>query len=306
MHVISASRRTDIPAFYAEWLMARLREGAVSVASPFGGRVTQVSLAPADVVAIMFWTKDAGPLVKYLDEITDLGHVFGFLYSVNNYPCFLEPSVPGLGHSMKIVEQLGRRWGSQALIWRYDTIVITETLSPGWHIRNFSALCSLLAPFTSCCIFSFCDYYRKTTRNMQRFVPDHVIPDVSRRQALSAEMADIARQHGIKLAVCSDQSLANGAIAKARCLDPEMLTRIVDTAERKEAVARLRPRPTRKECGCFASTDIGAYDTCAHGCVYCYANASPGLGRENREHIRVDAAGLHPRFSSPVTGSSVG
>ena len=109
MHVISASRRTDIPAFHADWLMRRIRTGSARVVSPFGGGVHEVSLTSEDVIAIVFWTKNAVPLIPYLDELAALGHCFTFLYSINNYPAFLEPKVPDRGQTLRAVELLVRR-----------------------------------------------------------------------------------------------------------------------------------------------------------------------------------------------------
>jgi hypothetical protein len=165
-----------------------------------------------------------------------------------------------------------------------------------WHLKNFEALCRKLAPYTRECIFSFCDYYKKTIRNMDRAVPDHIKPDKDQCIELAGEMAEIAAQWGICLASCAHDFLVTGRIAKARCIDPEFLARVVDGTERKKALADLPTAPTRKECGCAASRDIGAYDTCGHGCVYCYANARPEVARENLRLIGPDSVCLDPQF----------
>lgn len=298
MHVISASRRTDIPAFHAPWFANRLREGWVQVRSPFGGGIHDVSLRPEHVIAIVFWTKDAAPLVPFLDEVLAAGHCFTFLYTINNYPEFIEPRVPPVEHSLRVVETVTERYSGSLIRWRYDTIVLSHRLDHAWHRSNFERLCGRLAPFTDECIFSFCDYYRKTIRNMERRVPDHVRPTEAECRELAEELADIASHTGIRLLSCSHEFLVSARIGSARCIDPEFLARLVDSSERKQALTVLKTAPTRKGCRCAASRDVGAYDTCGHGCVYCYANAEPGRAADNLTRISPDSPTLDPASAS--------
>lgn len=295
MHVISASRRTDIPAFHAQWFMTRIRAGHVRVISPFGGRQFTVSLEPQDVIAIVFWTKDAGPLLEHLDQLRAAGHCFTFLYTINNYPRWLEPRVPDRGHTMQVVKALVERFSPQVLRWRYDTIVLTDSLDSQWHINNFRELCCDLAPYTSQCVFSFCDYYRKTIRNMEQRVPDYRIPEQDECRDLAAAMAVTAAEYGITLSSCSHDFLVSDRITKARCIDPTFLRGVVDSEERLLALDTLKTTPTRRDCGCAASRDIGAYDTCGHGCAYCYANSDPARAAENLGRITLFQDCLHPR-----------
>ena len=295
MHVISASRRTDIPAFHSDWLMARAREGYARVISPFGGRQLRVSLAPDDVIAIVFWTKNAAPLLPGLDELTRMGHCFTFLYTINNYPRWLEPAVPDESRTLKTVEIMTERYYPHIFRWRYDTIVLTDTLDHRWHVSNFQRLCRMLAPFTSECIFSFCDYYRKTIRNMDLRVPNYRLPEQGECKELAENMAEVAQEWGITLASCAHDFLVSDRIVKAHCIDPAFLRGVVDTEARLTALDHLKTAPTRPDCGCAASKDIGAYDTCAHGCAYCYANSDPVRARRNLERISSMDDCLHPR-----------
>ncbi len=281
MHVISASRRTDIPAFHADWFMNRIRSGRVGVVSPFGRGISEISLVPEDVSAIIFWTKNAAPILEHLAELQRKGYCFTFLYTINNYPISLEPCVPDFGLTLQVLNDLTDRFPGPILRWRYDTIVLTDALNRKWHIQNFRKLCEKFSKYTNICIFSFCDYYRKTIRNMETFVPTHVRPDAAFCKDMAEEMAELAAEQGISLASCAHDFLVSSKIAKARCIDPDYLLEVVDSAQKKEAVNKLKIAPTRKECGCAASLDIGAYDTCYHGCVYCYANASP-IRSDNR------------------------
>lgn len=293
MHVVSASRRTDIPAFHVEWFMRRIRDRRVQVLAPFGGKVFEVSLDPFDVIAIVFWTKDAGSILNYLTELTELGYCFTFLYTINNYPHFLEPNVPPLTHTIKVVERLASL--SCSIRWRYDTIVMTDQLDERWHMENFQELARELAPFTKECIFSFCDYYKKTIRNMKCHVPGFQMPRESDCIRIAGQLSHIAETVGVTLKSCGHEFLVSDRIPRARCVDPGFLMRIVDSPERRTAVEQLKFAPTRKGCGCAASRDIGAYDTCAHGCVYCYANANSDAARRNLLRIRSDQVCLDPK-----------
>ncbi len=280
MHVISASRRTDIPAFHTDWFMNRIRSGRVGVVSPFGRGISEISLVPEDVSAIVFWTKNAAPIVEHLAELQTRGYSFTFLYTVNNYPTSLEPCVPDIGLTLHVLNELNNRFPGPILRWRYDTIVLTDALDRKWHLQNFRGLCEQFSKYTDTCIFSFCDYYKKTIRNMETLVPGHIKPDAVFCKEMAEEMAEMAAGQGISLASCAHDFLVSPKIAKARCIDPDYLLKVVDSAPKREAISKLKIAPTRKECGCAASLDIGAYDTCYHGCVYCYANASPiRLGR---------------------------
>ncbi len=294
MHVISASRRTDIPAFHADWFIKRIRSGMVGVVSPFGRGISEISLMPEDVSAIVFWTKNAAPIVEHLSELQKRGYCFTFLYTINNYPISLEPCVPDFSLTLQALNDLTDRFPGPIMRWRYDTIVLTDVLDREWHLRNFRNLCEKFSKYTNVCIFSFCDYYRKTIRNMETFVPGHVRPDATFCKEMAEEMAQVAAEQGIALASCAHDFLVSPKIAKARCVDPDYLLDVVDSAQKTEAINKLKIAPTRKECGCAASLDIGAYDTCFHGCVYCYANASP-IRSQNRPPADTAGYCLHSR-----------
>jgi hypothetical protein len=303
MHVISASRRTDIPAFHAEWFMKRIRDRSVDVVSPFGGKQFEVSLDPSDVIAILFWTKNASPLLPYLDELARRGHCFTFLYTINNYPTSMEPNVPELCHTLEAVEAMTQRYSSSVLRWRYDTIVLTDVLNREWHTRNFDYLCAKLSSYVKECIFSFCDYYKKTIRNMERMEPNYYRPDNTECMAIAEELAAIARSRGISLSSCAHDLLVSDAISKARCIDPVFLARVTDSDERRRSLTKLRTTPTRHECGCAASRDIGAYDTCLHGCAYCYANTNLELATRNVAAMNSDSRCLDPKCFARARGT---
>ncbi|MFH0958565.1 MAG: DUF1848 domain-containing protein [Pseudomonadota bacterium] len=285
MNIISASRRTDIPAFHAEWVVSRFRERSVQVVNPFNRKVREQSLSPDDVAAIVFWTKNAEPIARHLDEISDMGHDFTFLYSINNYPSIVELNVPKMSQTIRTLEKLAESYGSKVFRWRYDTIILTESLNRSWHMKNFSNLCGIMGSFVDECIFSFCDYYGKTKRNLEKLLPDHREPDCEESVAIALELAEIAADSGIKLLSCAHDFLAVGPIGRARCIDPDFLKQIVRSDHRKLFLDETPARPTRKDCGCVASVDIGSYNTCFHGCAYCYATGNARAGLRNPSKI---------------------
>ncbi len=277
--------------------MRRIRDRKVQVVAPFGGGIFEVSLRSSDVIAIVFWTKDVSPLLDRLEELVQLGHCFTFLYTINNYPHFVEPNVPSLTRTVKALEKLSKLFPACTLRWRYDTIVMTDSLDGQWHLNNFKELCRNLAPYTRECIFSFCDYYKKTIRNMKRHVPGFRNPEESECIRLACQLAEIAKSWEITFKSCSHDFLVSEKIPKARCVDPDILLNVVDSSQRRAAVAKLKFAPTRKDCGCAASKDIGAYDTCAHGCVYCYANTNSELACSNLTKISNEQPCLHPKVN---------
>jgi hypothetical protein len=283
--------------------MKRIRDRSVGVLSPFGGKQFEVSLDPSDVIAIVFWTKNASPLLSYLDELAKRGHCFTFLYTINNYPVSLEPNVPELCHTLEVVETMTRRYSSSIFRWRYDTIVLTDALNRRWHMRNFDCLCAKLSSYVKECIFSFCDYYKKTIRNMERMAPEHYRPDDAECAAIAEELAGIAQSRGISLASCAHDFLVSDAVSKAKCIDPIFLAQVVDSDERRRHLARLKTTPTRKDCGCAASRDIGAYDTCLHGCVYCYANTNPEIAERNVARMNSDSRCLDSKSRTRARGA---
>ena len=297
MNVISASRRTDIPAFHSRWFMNRMRAGYAEVVSPFGGGRYRVSLATEEVIAIVFWTKNAGPILGHLGELKDLGHCFTFLYTINAYPTSIEPGVPEQSHTISVLSAMAKQFPDAIIRWRYDTIVLTEKLDRQWHEKNFRNLCRELAPFTSECIFSFCDYYRKTIANMQRRVPDHRRPGDDECKEISRDLTHIASERGITLLSCAHDFLVSDSVGAAACIDSAVLSKVVDTEARRGAVRALKKAPSRKGCNCAASRDIGAYDTCGHGCVYCYANTNPERARANLALISAESDCLSPQVS---------
>ncbi|KAA3612215.1 MAG: DUF1848 domain-containing protein [Calditrichaeota bacterium] len=272
--IISVSRRTDIPAFYTKWFSNRLTAGFAEVVNPFNARqVRTVSLHPDDVAALVFWTRNARPLFSKLSQLTGSGYRFYFHWTLNNYPAQLESNNPAVERAIAAFHQLAQMISADKIIWRYDPIVISSVTPLKWHIDNFHFLAGRLSGATNQCIFSFVDLYKKVERNMARMQKNGVEfykPSAEDRQYLVENLAEIAEMNGIRLAACcEDAYLSIQNIDKARCIDSGLLQKIYPDIQLSGSL-----NPTRPQCGCFESIDIGAYDSCLFGCIYCYANTN--------------------------------
>ncbi|QBD78573.1 DUF1848 family protein [Ktedonosporobacter rubrisoli] len=276
--LISASYKTDIPAFYGKWFMNRLRAGFCKMVNPYGGQVYTIDLTPEQVEGFVFWTKNIGPFLKYLPEVERRRYPFMVQHTINGYPVELESRVIRASSTVEHMKRLAAEYGPERLVWRYDPIIITSLTPLAWHRENFAYLAAALEGTTDEVVISFAQIYRKTRRNMDLaaqeagFNWDEHRPNdelfLQQGRELVAELSQIAAGHGMSLMVCAQPTFVlPGVSAEARCIDAERLERIAG----KPLAEKLRQKGGRKECGCFASKDIGAYDTCPHGCVYCYA-----------------------------------
>jgi DNA repair photolyase len=295
MTIISASRRTDIPAFYAEWFMNRVRAGFVRWPNAYGGPPYEVSLRPEDVSAVVFWSKNYMPLMPYLDELDALGWGMCFHFTITGLPSVFEPNVPPADEMLKCARTLATRYGPEAVLWRYDPIVMSSITDADYHIRRFEELASALEGATRRCYFSFTRFYGKVIRNTAELKLRQGIEclDVPRDRALeiALRLADIAAEYGIEMYSCCGEHLVGGIIKKAHCVDGPLLHRLFP-----DRVGAVAERPSREGCGCYESKDIGAYHTCPHGCVYCYANSNRAAAARMHRH--------HKPETDMITGSS--
>jgi hypothetical protein len=275
MQVISASYRTDIPAFYGEWFMERVRAGYVRYHNPYGPQVVEVSLKPEDVHAIVFWSKNYAPFLKHLGELNEHKLDCYFHYAINGYADDaashpLEERVPRSEQTLKAFQSLVDHYSLRHVQWRYDPIIFTPVTDAEWHRRTFERLAQHLAGLTERCYFSFLDVYGKVTRNVKKLPPElHPFePTRSEQIDLVRDLAAIASKYGIALYTCAEDFVVDNdnGIQRGSCVDKEILDALWPHKRRK-----LKLCSNRGKCGCYDSRDIGAYDTCPHGCIYCYA-----------------------------------
>ena len=265
--IVSASYRTDIPAFHAAWFLARLEAGFAEVKNPYGGAPYRVTLVPPEATGFVLWTRNIKPLLPNLERVAARAP-FMVQFTITGYPRALEPHVIDVEAAVGQVRELRERWGPRAVVWRYDPILVSSLTPPEAHQAGFANLAAALRGHVDEVVVSFADLYRKSARNLaaaarQRGFTWHD-PAPEEKQALLRVLAAIAAGHGMRLTLCTEPDLASAA-EPARCIDAQRLSDIAGRA----IVAR--EKGNREGCRCAESRDIGAYDTCAQGCVYCYA-----------------------------------
>lgn len=269
--IVSCSRRTDIPAFYADWLFRRLREGFCYGRNPMNpGQLFEIPLNPQVVDGIVFWTKNPAPMLDRLDRLADYPYYFQF--TLTPYDQDLEQNLPPKEALAETFRRLSSLAGKERVVWRYDPIVITEKYSMARHVESFRRMAENLAGYTELCTVSFLDMYRKIEKNLRPL--GIILPGEPEKLELLARFRDIGAGYGLKLATCAEELPVEGLdIGRAACIDGRRLERIGGWT-----LTTPKDKNQRPACGCLASVDIGAYNTCSHGCRYCYANA----GQVNR------------------------
>jgi hypothetical protein len=279
--IISASYRTDIPAFFGDWFMQRVRAKYVRYKNPYGPQIVTVSLDPADVIAVVFWTKNCVPFMKHLDELDRSGICYYFQYSINGQPRYFEERVPRdattLANFRELTEHLGDD-GRRRNLWRYDPVIFSNETPPAFHLETFGRLAKALEGYTERCYLSFLDLYAKTQRNMGR-LPDGIQlydPDPSEKRKLAQDLAEIGAPYGITIYTCAEDFATGGLVKKGSCVDAELIGELFPEKSRA-----IRDSLNRNKCGCADNRDIGAYDTCPHGCIYCYAVRNRDLALKN-------------------------
>ena len=270
--IISVSRRTDIPAHYGQWFKNRVRAGFCKTKNPFNpNQVKTISLSPDDVDVFVFWSRNPLPIMndrEFFDFLKERYYIF-FLFTINGYPKELEPNLPPVQESIETFRKLSRMLPPGSVTWRYDPILISGITDITWHKENFCRMAKELSGYTDRVITSIFDPYAKAVSRLkaqgidfrQR---DELMKDPEFRDLLTS-MKDISSSYDMKMAGCCE-NLADFGIGRSSCIDADRLNRLFHLN-----LPSKKDKSQRKECRCSESTDIGTYNTCRHGCLYCYA-----------------------------------
>ncbi len=267
--IINTGQRTDIPAFYSEWFINRIREGYVMVRNPFyPTNVTRYKLDPKLVDVIGFCTKNPRPMFKYLDEIKDYGQ-FWYI-TITGFDKDLEPNVPSIDQVIDDFIYLSNKIGKHAVAWRYTPIIINQKYTKEYHIKTFEYIASRLAGYTNLVAFGFLDDYPK----LKKYHPELVDTDDLTKIDIAVAFNLIAMRYKLNLRLCSKEKwLADYGIDIQGCM---RLTDYENSIKQKLNVKK-RMEARKNYCACYLSNDIGMYNTCPHLCKYCYANGNQEL-----------------------------
>jgi hypothetical protein len=275
--IISASRRTDIPAFYAQWFINRIRAGHCTVPNPFNRKqVSHISLRPEDVTNIVFWTRNPQPLIPYLKELDQLGYRYYFQYTVMNNPRPIDAMTHSLSSSLKIFKKLSDLIGPERVIWRYDPVIISNITGIEFHTATYKNIAETLRNYTQRSVISLLDIYPKLKKRLQVLKDKGVeIVDCDNKSdkrfdELLYTLAGVAEQNKMEIVSCAeDPDLTKYNIQPGKCIDDDYIERVFGIS-----VTNKKDPTQRKACGCVVSKDIGVYNTCLSGCQYCYATTS--------------------------------
>ena len=270
--IVSVSRRTDIPAYYAPWFWNRLRDGYVLVRQPGNGcRVSRIALSPDVVDGFVFWTKNPLPMLPKLDALK--AYAYYFQYTLTAYGREVERGLPSKrDYLIPAFQELARRIGPERVIWRYDPIFLSGQYTEAYHETYFEELARRLSPYTKRCVISFLDYYPAIGRALTA-LGVKPFPAKARRR-LAERLAGITRRYGLQMETCAeDIDLDFCGIAHGCCIDKALFERILGQPLSVKKAMNQRP-----SCGCMESVDIGTYGTCRGGCQYCYAGGADGKG----------------------------
>ncbi|PLX84584.1 MAG: hypothetical protein C0614_05035 [Desulfuromonas sp.] len=284
--IISASRRTDIPAFYSPWFMNRVRAGHFYRVNPFNSRqVSGFSLRPEHVDAFCFWSKNPRPLFEHLDELDRLGYRYYFQFTLNAYDRNFEPHLPSLAERLATFRELAERVGPRRVVWRYDPVVLTSATPVAWHLAQIKRLAEDLFGSTARLVFSAYDRYGKGQGRLHAALQTAGVKlhDL-RAQEHAGELSllvegvkTVAERYGLRVVTCSeDWDLSELGIDAGACVDGRLIGELFG-----REVPLGKDKNQRDACNCVASVYMGMYNSCRYGCSYCYANTSQQLVARN-------------------------
>lgn len=291
--IISASRRTDIPAFYSQWFMNRLKEGYALIPNPRNpGRLGRVELSADHVDCIVFWTKNPIPMLDKLEQLEAMGYAFYTHFTLTPYGQEMESCLPPKPKLLQAFIKLSKQTSPQRVVWRYDPIIVDAGHSISWHIEQFTRMCGELHLYTKRCILSFIDPYKSISDKFRAMTKDEML-------AIASGFSEAAQKYDMALYTCAEEiELAEYGIGHAACIDRKWVEEIIGFP-----ITAKKDANQRAACGCIESVDIGVYDTCTHGCLYCYATSDrkTALGRLRAHDTRAPMINGYPKGNEIVT-----
>ncbi len=301
--IISASRSTDIPAFYSDWFMNRVKAGYVKWKNPFNGKYVYVTFAKARL--IVFWSKNPKPIIKHLDYLNENTFNYYFQYTLNDYDQEkLEPRVPSVDARLDTFIELSEKIGKEKVIWRFDPLIITDTIGVDELLKKTEKIGNKLKNHTTKMVFSFADIkqYKKVQNNLRRNSIKYFEFNERTMNEFAQGLQNLNKNWRFEIGTCAEKlSLQQYGITHNKCIDDDLIIRLFYTDKklmdflnvkivppdllnpttRIEKPKYYKDKGQRELCGCIVSKDIGEYNTCPHLCIYCYANTSQEIALNN-------------------------
>lgn len=276
--ILSVSRRTDVPNYYSDWFLNRIKEGFLYVRNPMNAhQISRIDLSPEVVDCIVFWTKNPANMLNKLEALRDYAYYFQF--TLTGYGRDVEPNLPDKRQELiATFRALSEKIGKEKVIWRYDPIFINERYTIAYHLKAFEEIAGRLAGYTERVVISFLDFYTKTQRNMGALG----IKNLSDEEliSLAGKLAQIASKHHLTIETCAEKmDLGQVGIGHGSCIDQKLIEQLLGCS-----LTGKKDKNQRQECGCFESVEVGTYNTCLNGCRYCYANFSDA---KVKEHVKL-------------------
>lgn len=264
--ILSVSRRTDIPNYYSEWFINRIKEGHLYVRNLMNPhQISRIHCSPDVVDCIVFWTKNPANMLDRLDSLRD--YVYYFQFTLTGYGRDMEPNLPDKRAKLiPTFRKLSEKTGKERVIWRYDPILFSPRYTMDYHLKAFEEIAGKLAGYTERVVISFIDLYAKIQRNVRELGIRQ--PTIKEMNDLAVRMAAIAAEHNLRIETCAEQiDLEAAGVSHGSCIDKKLIERLTGCK-----ISGEKDKNQRKECGCLESVEVGTYNTCLNGCKYCYAN----------------------------------
>ena len=301
--IVSASRSTDIPAFYSEWFIDRLKKGYLKWKNPFNGVPLHVSFNKTRL--IVFWSKNPKPIIKHLDYLDDNNINYYFQYTLNDYTKeHLEGNVPNLESRIDTFMQLSEKIGKDKVIWRFDPYILTDTTGVDELLKRTEYIGNRLKNYTNKLVFSYADIksYKKVQNNLRKDSIPYLEFNDRTMNELALGLKELNKNWGFEIGTCAEKiDLNKYSIIHNKCIDDDLMIKlflndkllmdflgvkveqptIFDPNQKITKTRNLKDKGQRQACGCIMSKDIGQYNTCPHECVYCYANTSKEIAIKN-------------------------
>lgn len=281
--ILSVSRRTDVPNYYSDWFLGRMKEGFLYVRNPMNARqISRIGLSAEVVDCIVFWTKNPAALLERLDELKE--YPFYFQFTLTGYGKDVEPGLPDKREVLiPTFQRLSEKVGAQKVIWRYDPIFLSPRYTLEYHLKAFEEIAHSLAGYTRRAVISFVDLYAKTQRNAAGLQIESLSDQNMFK--LAGQIVAIAGKYGMEVESCAEViDLQSVGVKHGSCIDKKLIEEIIGC---KLIVSKDKNQ--RSECGCYESVEIGTYNTCSNGCRYCYANLNDATVKEGVAAYDVDS-----------------